>query len=331
VIGKPTVDVVCLGEALIDLVPASLDGRIDADTLVKAAGGAPANVAAGLARLGVTAAFMGTVGDDGLGSFIAEKLGVFGVSTAALRFTRAAPTALAVVTLAADGERDFVFYGHPAAHTTFAPGDIDEAMLAGAKILHIGSISLIEDPLRAATLRAIDLAHRHDVLVSFDPNLRLSLWPDAEAARSSIRLALSLADIVKIGEEEVAFLAGGCDAVEAARALWHPRLRLMAVTRGARGCVWLNAETDGADPGFEVEAVDTTGAGDAFTAALLAGLLAEPDIASDPVRLAHAIRFANAAGALATTRRGAMPALPDHAAIARFLAERTSSGRATRH
>ena len=316
-------EALCLGEALIDMVPTRTGiGLGQADTFVKAAGGAPANVAVGLARLGVSAGFIGMVGDDVFGRFLADTLAREGVATRGLRITADAPTALALVSLQADGDRDFLFYGHPAAHSRLAPGDIDEAAIRDAKLMHFGSISLVAEPARAATLHAIDLAHRHGVRVSFDPNLRLALWPDAGAAREGIALGLSRANVVKLAEDEVRFLQGdSCDLVEAARALWHPALELMAVTRGSRGCLWLDSIEDGEEPGFAIDAVDTTGAGDAFTAALLAGLVAYRDLdVLDRAMLARIVRFACAAGALATTKRGAIPALPDRKAVERLMA-----------
>lgn len=315
-------DVLCLGEALIDMVPtASGIGLVEAETFVKAAGGAPANVAVGLARLGVSSGFIGCVGDDPFGRFLAATLAREGVSTAGLRATREASTALAVVSLGNHGERDFQFYGHPAAHTKLAPGDISEVAIRDAELLHFGSISLISEPARAATLHAVDLAHRHGVRVSFDPNLRLPLWSDAATAGDAMRLGLSRANIVKLAEDEVRFLQGdSCDLIEAARALWHPALELIAVTRGSRGCLWLDAAEEGEEPGFAVDTVDTTGAGDAFTAGLLAGLVAHRDLdALGRDALTRIVRFAGAAGALATTKRGAIPALPDRAAVERLL------------
>lgn len=315
--------VLCLGEALIDMVPTAADvGLAQADTFVKAAGGAPANVAVGLARLGVASGFIGCVGNDSFGRFLADTLAVEGVAIEGLRVTAEAPTALAVVSLGAGGERDFIFYGHPAAHTKLASSDIDEAAIAAAMALHFGTISLIAEPARAATLHAVDLAHRHGVRVSFDPNLRLPLWPDPATAGDAMRLGLSRANVVKLSEDEVRFLQGdSCDLVEAARALWHPALELMAVTRGSRGCLWLDPHEDGEESGYAVESVDTTGAGDAFTAALLAGLVEQDDFTGiGRPELTRIIRFACAAGAIATTRRGAIPALPDRTAVERLLA-----------
>ena len=319
-------DILCIGEALVDLVPTVTGaGLAAAETFVKAAGGAPANVAAGVARLGISAGFMGAVGDDGFGHFLADTLAAAGVSLPGLRFTKAAPTAIAAVSLGVDGDREFVFYGNPAAHAMYAPEDVDEALVRQARILHFGTISLIGGPVRAATLHAIDVAQANGVRVSFDPNLRLSLWPDAEAARAGMRLGLSKANIVKISEDEVRFLQGdGCDAIEGARALWHPALELMAITRGTRGAWWLDAYEHGAEPGFKVASIDTTGAGDAFMAGLLVGLVLHPEAVDDHAMLGRVVRFANATGALTTTKRGAIPSIPDRAAVERFLAEHAS-------
>jgi fructokinase len=317
-------DVICLGELLIDFIPTvtGLD-LATAETFKKAAGGAPANVAVGLARFGVKSAFMGKVGEDGFGRFLAATLAGAGVDVDTLRFTGTARTALAFVSLRADGEREFLFYRSPSADMLFAPEDVDEAAIRRAKILHFGSISLIGEPSRSGTLHAVTAARRHGLRVSYDPNLRLPLWPDAEAARAGIRLGLAHADIVKIGEEEIAFVTGIDDPIKGARALWHERLSVMAVTRGSEGCVWLSRDAHGEIPGFAVKAVDTTGAGDAFMAGFLAGLVNEPEGALDARTLDRICRFASGAGAVTTTSRGAIPSLPDRKAVLDLLASQT--------
>ncbi len=285
---------------------------------LKAAGGAPANVAVGLARLGVPSAFMGQVGDDGFGRFLAATLRDAGVDVSPLRFSASARTMLAFVSLGEQGEREFLFYRDPSADMLFAPADVDQEAIRRADILHIGSISLISEPSRAATLHAVALARRHGVRISCDPNLRLALWPGADTAREGMRLCLQHAQIVKIAKEEVRFLAGLDDPVEGARTLWHDGLALMAVTRGSGGCVWLTRDAQGFVPGLLVAPVDTTGAGDAFMAGLLAGLLDRPH--ADPAALDAVCRFANAAGALTTLSRGAIPALPDRRAVETLMA-----------
>ena len=309
----------CLGELLVDFVPAAPGGIREAELFRKAAGGAPANVAVGLARLGVSAGFMGQVGDDGFGHFLADTLQATGVDTAALRFTSAAPTPLAFVSLGRAGERSFLFYRNPSADTLYAPADVDEGALAQAKALHFGSISLISDPFRAATLHAVAVARQHGVRVSYDPNLRLALWPDEAAARDGLMLGWRNASVVKVADDEVAFLTGRADPVAGVRSLWHGELDLVAITLGAGGSIWVTADAQGAVPGFAVQPVDTTGAGDAFMAGLLAGLHAEPGALTDPVALGSICTLANAMGALTTTRPGAIPSIPGRAAVEAFM------------
>ena len=319
-------DVVCLGELLIDFVP-TVTGTslIDAPAFKKAPGGAPANVAVGLARLGVPSAFMGKVGDDPFGHFLAQTLAEAGVDTGPLCFTDRARTALAFVSLRADGEREFMFYRHPSADMLFTPDEVDRTALGAAKALHYGSISLIGEPSRSATLHAIATAREAGCLISCDPNLRLALWADREAAGAGLRLAIAEAEVVKISDEELRFLTGSDDPAAARRQLWHDRLALMVVTLGSAGCVYFTPRCEGVVVGFGVAAVDATGAGDGFVAGLLQGLIAERAIVGDEPRLRELCRFANAVGAITTTERGAIPALPTRERVLAFL-ERQPGG-----
>lgn len=314
-------EVLCLGELLIDFVPdAAGRGLAEVEGFARKPGGAPGNVAVGLARQGVRSGFLGKVGDDPFGRFLVDTLAAEGVDTAGLKRTTEAQTALAFVSLKADGDREFLFYRSPSADMLHAPDDIDEAAVAAARILHVGTISLIAEPARAATLHAVRLARAHGVLVSCDPNLREALWPSAEAARYGLSLGVSLASLVKISDYEVAFLTGQDDPVAGMRALWHEGIELAAVTLGPDGCALLTPEHTVRVPGFAVASVDTTGAGDAFTATLLAGLLHDPEVVADAAAL-HALgRRANAAGALTTMTYGAIPALPTAADLDGFLA-----------
>jgi len=315
-------EVICLGELLIDFVPTVTGvGLAGAETFRKAAGGAPANVAVGLARLGVSSAFLGMVGEDGFGHFLADTLREAGVDVGQLRFTKASRTALAFVSLAADGDREFLFYRDPGADTLLSPDDISAEDIASAKMLHYGSISLIGEPSASATMHAVALARRLGVRRSYDPNLREALWPGREAARAGLRRGLQEAEIVKISEEEVSFLSGRDEIEAGVRALWHDELLLVAVTRGRAGSCWFTRDSSGAMPGFTVAAIDATGAGDAFMAGLLAGLIERPAAFDYPVALNQICLSANAAGALATTIRGAIPAMPDRAAVAALMGQ----------
>lgn len=318
--GAGMVDVWTLGELLIDFVPDRSGVTLgEAERFAKAAGGAPANVAVGLRRLGVASGFVGKVGDDPFGRWLADVLKRDGVDTSQLRFDDAARTALAFVSLTADGERDFLFYRHPSADQLHRADEVDLKAVASGRVLHHGSISLIQDPSRSATLAAVDAARAAGATISYDPNLRLPLWPDAEAARTGILGAWPLAHLIKVSDEEVRFLTGSDDP-QAVRSLWHDDLRLLVVTRGADGVDWFTRDASGRVPGFEVRVQDTTGAGDAFVAGLLAAWTRTPGLDADPEALEEALRRANAYAALTTTRSGAIPALPTAAELDRFLA-----------
>ena len=313
-------DVICLGEVLIDFVPTVTPTTlIEAPAFRKAPGGAPANVAVALARLDRSSAFMGMTGDDPFGRFLELTLGEAGVDTGPLRFTAEARTALAFVSLRADGERQFMFYRHPSADMLLRPEDVDEAAIRAARALHFGTISLISEPSRSATLHAIDRARAAGCLISCDPNLRLALWPDAQVARAGLLEAIAAADVVKISDDELLFLTGSTDPGAARSELWQAHHRLMVVTLGASGCVFITGSATGMVGGFAVASIDATGAGDAFVAGLLDGLLTDPGAPGDPDRLRTICRFACAVGALTTTERGAIPALPTRAAVERFL------------
>ncbi|CAO3425869.1 carbohydrate kinase family protein [Azospirillum endophyticum] len=313
----PHTDALCLGEVLIDFMPAgpSKPGVIGA--FDPAPGGAPANVAVGLARLGVRSAFMGRTAADGFGRFLARALTDAGVDVSRLRRAPDTRTPVAFVSLDEEGEREFLFYGEPMAG--FSSADLDLDAVEAARLLHSGSIGLIDPASREASLLAVETARSHGRLVSFDANLRLALWPDRESAEGLIRQGIAAASIVKLSDEELEFLTGSADPETAGRTLWHGNLRLLVVTHGRNGCTFLTADASGSVPGMAVATVDTTGAGDAFVAALLAGILEDVDTAFTPDRLHRICRFANAAGALTTTAPGAIPSLPDRAAVERLL------------
>jgi fructokinase len=315
-------DVLCFGDLLIDFVPTTSGQPLaEVETFRRAPGGAAANVAVGLARLGRRSAFMGKVGDDVFGHLLAETLRAEGVDTAPLRFDARARTALAFVSLKADGERDFLFYRHPSADMLFVPDEVDGAAIAAAPVFHFDSISLAAPGPRETALFAADQARSAGKLVSFDANLRLPLWASADEARAGIRDGLARAAIAKFSDDELDFMTG-CREVDAMRReLWHDGLRLMVLSVGKAGSILVTAGGELQVPTFRVEAVDTTGAGDGFVAGLLAGLIDDLDRLDDPDFLYQAGRFANAVGALTTTGRGAIPALPRRDQVEALLAQ----------
>jgi fructokinase len=244
------------------------------------------------------------------------------VDTRFIRFDPSARTGLAFVSLRADGERDFVFYRNPSADMLYRPEEIPDTAFEGCRAFHFGSITLIQEPSRSATLDALRRARERGALVSYDPNLRPPLWPDLASARREILAALPLADVVKVSEEEGEFLWGsGSPAAFAARVL-EAGSSLAAVTRGAGGCYLAARGASAAVPGFAVRAVDTTGAGDGFAAGMLSALLERGGTAGLTVEeLGEIGRWANAVGALTCLEKGAIPALPSRARVSEFLGE----------
>ncbi len=320
--------IACFGEALVDFLadPASADET--SRRFARHAGGAPANVAVGVARLGGGARFVGMLGDDMFGRFLFSQLQRHGVDTAQVRWTDAAPTALAFVSLDEAGERSFSFYRPPAADLLFGVQDFDAGAFASLAAFHCCSNSLTEPGIAAATLHGMALAADAGALVSFDLNLRPSLWPRGADPRPVAWRALERAQLVKLSREEFEWLAAGDREDAAIARLFAGAARVVLVTDGAGPIRWWTRAQRGTAATFRVDVVDTTAAGDAFVAGLLQrvatlGLDAERlAIAFDDVALrADLLRHAAACGALATTRHGAFDAMPNRADVAALLAE----------
>jgi len=315
--GQPPV-AVCLGEVLVDLIAEQAGSLVEAPGFQKCPGGAPANVAVGLARLGVRCGFIGKVGDDPFGDFLVATLQENGVDTGGVVRTRQAPTALAFVSLTHTGERDFFFYRNPCADLLLSPEELPKHWLQQARFLHIGGVSLTGQPSRQATIRAIQLARSSGATVTFDPNLRMDLWPGgAEECRRTIRRILTDVDIFLPAEEELILLMEENDLHEAVLRAQKLGPKVVCVKRGSRGVHAFIILQDGSSqevtqPAFKVKVVDTTGAGDGFNAGLIAAL-------SEGRSLPEALRWGCAVAALVITKRGAMTALPTRLQLDRFL------------
>ena len=298
--------VLSFGELLIDFVALEMGVTVgDASGFVKAPGGAPANVAAAVARLGHRSAFMGQVGDDPFGRHLAAVLAAEDVDITGLTFSQEARTALAFVSNTADGDRSFMFYRHPSADMLMRPADVELSVIDACAAFHYGSITFIHEPAASALSKALDQAVAADKFISYDPNLRLPLWDNAAAAKAGMLSGLKYANLLKISDEELVFLTGGEDV----RPLWRERMEMICVTRGPDGAaVYLKDGRVIERGGYRVTAVDTTGAGDAFVAAMLIGIL--EDRADYQAQLAEILDFANAVGAMTCLQKGAIPSLP---------------------
>jgi len=272
-----------LGDAVIDLLPEE-EGR-----LLQCPGGAPANVAVGIARLGGNSAFIGCVGDDPFGTFLQQTLRAEGVDAQ---------------------------YMYPAADLFLTPDRLP--VFQAHQGLHLCSIALSAEPSRSAALQAMQAVKQAGGWVSFDPNLRSDLWSDANEMNALLAQAFALADIIKLSEDEL-FTLTGCREVEPGikqfTADYQPALLL--VTRGSEGVTVWQSQRQQHYPAPHVSVVDTTGAGDAFVAGLLAALAREANPLA-PQQLEKAIQQAQHSGAAATTAKGAMTALPYADELLRF-------------
>ncbi|CAL9179393.1 unnamed protein product [Musa hybrid cultivar] len=313
--------VASFGEMLIDFVPTvSGVSLAEAPGFIKAPGGAPANVAIAVARLGGRAAFVGKLGDDEFGRMLAGILRDNGVDDGGVLFDTGARTALAFVTLRADGEREFMFYRNPSADMLLTEAELNLDVIKSAAVFHYGSISLITEPCRSAHLKAMEVARQAGALLSYDPNLRLPLWPSPESAREQIMSIWDQADIIKVSDVELEFLTGQ-ESVEddVVLTLWRPEFKLLLVTLGEKGCKYYTKDFRGSLDGFAVNTVDTTGAGDAFVGAILRKIVDDQTVLQEEEKLREVLRFANACGAITTTKKGAIPALPNEAEAVELL------------
>ena len=298
------------GDAVVDLIP-------DSDnTYLKCPGGAPANVAVGIARLGGNCAFFGRVGDDPLGRFMAEVLNQENIDVSSLKLDHKQRTSTVIVDLDDQGERSFTFMVKPSADQFTQLTDIPS--FEANQWLHCCSIALANEPSRSTTLAAIKAMKEANGFVSFDPNLRDEVWQQPQEIRPIVMSAIKLADVVKFSEEELLYLTETCSLDEGVTELSHYLIPLVLITLGENGALAIvNGQQHQVDS-ISVNVVDTTGAGDAFVSGLLA-YLSQHDDWQQEARVIEAVRWGNICGALATTKKGAMSALPNRSRLLSYL------------
>jgi len=321
--------VLVAGECLVDFLPDAPGPLADVESFTRRAGGAPANVAVGVARLGEPPWFWTRLGTDSFGDHLAETLAEAGVCQRFVERDADAKTALAFVSREAgdadrDGanasaDREFTFYRDGTADTRLEPGGVPDAALDSASWVALGGVMLAAEPGRTATLDLAERAAARDCTVVFDPNARPELWPtDAEFAALVVRM-LDRADVVKATPSDLSAAGVEADDPESlAEAVTHFGPHTVLLTLGESGSVAYATDDAPWGPatatheGYDVDAVDATGAGDAFTAGALAAF------ADGESRLSAVLSFANAVAATATTGKGAMAALPTREEVAAF-------------
>ena len=314
------VDVLCVGEMVIDFLPGEESG-----CYIRNAGGAPANVAIAVARNGLQSGFLGKVGDDDFGRFLVSVLEENGVENVCKTMTSEAVTTMAFVTLHEGGERTFTFARKPGADMLLSPDEISPAIIDRCTVVHAGSCSLSRSPAAEATIRALELGHDRGKLVSFDVNYRNLLWDnDQAAAVTAVKRILGYVDLLKISEEEVALFGGEAAIPQLMR---DNGITLVMETLGADGARCFLADEVIEVEGRKATAVDATGAGDAFWGGFLSSLIDQgvtgiAGLTSRKIRLA--MEYGNVAGWVCVQSKGAISSLPTKAKIQQHLNARNS-------
>ncbi|MFC6906511.1 carbohydrate kinase [Halalkalicoccus tibetensis] len=312
-------NILVAGETLIDFLPDRPGSLREVETFTRRPGGAPANVAVGLAALGEVPWFWTRVGGDPFGEDLIETLESHDLPQRLVERDPDAKTTLAFVSHDEEADREFSFYRDRTADTRMEPGTIDDALLERVSWVHLGGVTLASDPSRAATLELAERAGEFGCTVSFDPNARPELWDDREEFEALVGEILPQVDVLKATPEDLAEAGIEGEGTDLARAACDRGPHTTLVTLGGEGALAVGTDEspwndEASHPGYRVDPVDTTGAGDAFTAGAIAALAGGEG-------LAEALAFGNAVAATTTTAEGAMTALPDGERVERFRAE----------
>ena len=316
-------DVVAMGELLIDFTCVSKDGE-GYPTMAAHPGGAPANFLAALAKFGTSAALLGKVGNDAFGKLLVGTLDQAGIGTSGIIMADDVFTTLAFVTLDETGNREFSFSRKPGADTCLSYDELNMELIDNAKVFHFGTLSLTNEPARTTTYKAVEYAKNAGKLITYDPNLRKPLWKDLEEAKKQLIWGMTMADVVKISDEEVEFLWGlgveeGADYI-----LKNFGVKLVFVTCGAEGCYFKNAVASGKVPSLKnIKVVDTTGAGDIFGGSAVYKLLqtgkAPETLNEDELR--EVVTFACTSAGLSTTKPGGISSVHEYQQVLDRIAQ----------
>ena len=306
------IDVVALGEVLIDFASRSVDAA-GYPTMAALPGGAPANFLAALTKYGKKTAFLGKVGDDAFGRLLVGTVKDAGIETRGIVVDPTVFTTLAFVTFDEHGDRSFSFARKPGADTRLTWEEVDKSLIDEAKVFHFGTLSLTDEPVRSTTQKCVAYAKEQGKLITCDPNLRKPLWATMEEAREQILWSLHQADVVKISDDEVDFLWSCTPEEGADKLLAEFGVSLAMVTLGPKGCLLKtkNAVCQVASP--KVSPVDTTGAGDVFGGSAVCRLLEldKPfaELTAEDLRYIGA--YASTAASLSTEHPGGIPGIRD--------------------
>jgi len=313
-------DVVALGELLIDFTQNGISNQ--GNPLFEAnPGGAPCNVLSMLNNLGKKTAFIGKVGNDQFGLTLKSTLEELGIGTSNLLLDDEVHTTLALVHTFEDGDRDFSFYRNPGADMMITADEVDEALLQDTKMFHFGSLSMTHEGVYEATKKALDVAKKAGAMISFDPNLREPLWDTLDHAKEMIRFGLSYCDILKISDNEIVWLTGEEDFTEGVKKIREEfDIPLILVSMGKDGSRAYYEDYYVEEKPFLMEnTIETTGAGDTFCACVINYVLENGLAGLSREKFVKMLRFANAAAALITTKKGALRVMPTVAEVEKVI------------
>ncbi|GFP74132.1 carbohydrate kinase family protein [Clostridium fungisolvens] len=307
-------NIFCIGELLIDFICSDINSSlIEGSNFIKKAGGAPANVTAAIAKLGGSAYFGGSVGEDAFGVFLKNTIEVVGVNTSYMKFIEKQNTTLAFVSLKDNGERDFIF--NRGADENYELSDLEQKEVTDGKIIHFGSATaLLGGSLKATYTELMEKAKVKGTFISFDPNFRTDLWRGRTNEFIKVsRWCMKHADFVKVSDEEALLISGKSNIEEAAKEIALIGNSIVAVTLGKEGTMITDGNFVDIIRSINIKSIDSTGAGDAFVGAVLYRLanLEEPKASvRDLDTMKDVIAFANKVGAIVCTKLGAIAALP---------------------
>lgn len=307
---------ICYGELMIDMIADGRGPLSDRESFRRYAGGAAANVAAQIKKLGGDSAFLGKLGDDAFGRFLMDDMERHGIDTGGVLLDPIHRTTVAFVGLSEAGIPDYLFYRKGGASGTLRPEDLNRDYLRQAEIVYTSSLMLTAPQIRETTHWVLSFARRGGIKTAFDLNLRLSAWESAAAADAAIREVFPLTDLLKMNDDELRFLLGKqTDPSLGGRNLMkeYPGLNALIVTCGAEGAYLFPREGDPVFvPANPVEAADTTGAGDSYMGAFL---YAYGACGCAMERLEAMGRWAGAAASFTVQSPGAIAAMPNRAAM----------------
>lgn len=314
-----------MGELILDMFAAESGRHLaDVSAFLPTPGGAAANAAVQMARLGGKAGLIGKVGDEVFGHHLVGIFADEGVDISRIRYDQKARTTLNFIALPDVNHAEMLFYRHPGADMSLSPAELDPQWMQQSRAFYFGSPGIIDEPFRSSNLEAIRIVRSAGEMVIFDANYRPSLWKNEQQAVETMHEMLKVVDVLKANETELALLTGGIsDFEQASRTLLKQGPTLVVATLGPQGSLFCCEQGSGYVPGFSVPTVDASGCGDSFVGCLVFQLLSTSDWRSnlDRSRLRAILRFANAAGALTATRKGVIPALPTAGQIVDFLAK----------